>query len=104
MVLAHNHPGKYNSSFSQADILQLLNYESIQSMTLETSNGSQYVMGRQNNFFNKLTLFSFPMKYDKILKSVSKRYDDIELNWEEIIHEVNIEVAEKYKLLYKKVK
>lgn len=102
-VLTHNHPGKYNSSFSEADIQQLFTFNSIKSLTLINGDG-QYLLDRNNKYFNVLQKVYFNNYHDKMSKEIITKYGEDEKLWGKIVDEINQSIAGKFKLTYKKVK
>ena len=102
LVLSHNHPG-LNSNFSRADIATFLEYSSIQALTLQTTDGSQYLLdrnGKNPNFLKKISLFS---AYEKEIERFTQKYGENDEYWGIITEKAVESVAKKYGFVFRRV-
>lgn len=105
LILNHNHPGEYTSSFSESDLLQLFSFNSIKQMTLVTSNKTQYYVNRKNKKANLFTKLKISNNYKSVYDKVVLGYSDEEIyaNWDEISHEVNKKLSELLDYEYRRL-
>lgn len=105
LILNHNHPGEYNSSFSESDLLQLFSFNSIKQMTLVTSNNTKYYVNRKNKKANFITKMKISSNYKGIYDKVVLGYSDEEIysKWDEITHEVNGKLAKLLDYEYRRL-
>lgn len=103
IILSHNHPAKYNASFSKADILQLIKHDSIDLLTLVTRDATQYSLQKGSEKIGLLKKIGYDSYYEKVLQKKIKKYGEKEELWSKIVDETNKEVAKKYRLKYRKV-
>lgn len=104
LILAHNHPGQFNTPFSEADIQTIFDYPSIKALTLQLRNGDQYLYDRNRRKLGLLDKIKFGLKAPTIGEDLIEKYGKSEAVWSKIIHERNIKLAELFKAKYKKVK
>ncbi|PEH49311.1 minor capsid protein [Enterococcus faecium] len=103
LVLSHNHPSQFNSSFSIPDITQIVKYPSIKSMLVVTENGTIYLLdrnGKKISWFNKAKYFA---NTEKIQEKYIDKYGENDEMWSKIVDERNKEIADLLKIIYKKV-
>ena len=103
IILNHNHPGKYNQSFSESDFKQFVEFKSINSMTLITSDGSKYLLDKDMkkiSYFKKLKFYN---NYGTIMTKYNAKYGDSENNWSDIVNDVNIEIADILGVNYRRL-
>lgn len=105
LILNHNHPSEYNSSFSESDLLQLFSFNSIKQMTLVTSNKTQYYVNRKDKNANLFTKLKISNNYKSVYDKVVLGYSDEEIyaNWDEISHEVNKRLSELLDYEYRRL-
>lgn len=107
IIFAHSHPSK--TTFSMDDIKKIIDFNSIKALTVECSNGSKYVLQRENNI-SILKKINFEMKYRNIYWKVANKYpelnDEVKIYdvWDKFLDEVTKEVSKEYGLMYKEVK
>lgn len=107
IIFAHNHPSK--TTFSRDDIKCIIKYKSINSLTVECSDGSKYILSRGSLKSSLLDRLNFDSVYHNIYHKVSERYPDINDEdkiyniWDDFLNSVTIEVAKKYGMIYEKV-
>lgn len=103
IILTHNHPGSYNTTFSRADIKQLIKYDSIDLLTLVTENADQYLIQKGSEKISFWKKVSYDQSYNKILQKNIDKYGEKDELWSKIVDETNKEVAKKYGFKYGKV-
>ena len=104
LILSHNHPGSLNSVFSRADISKLLEFKSIQALTLQTSNGSQYVLDRNEKYLNILARMKLlGGTYDKIIQKNIQKYGQKDELWGKITEDTVTEIADQYGFIFRRV-
>lgn len=106
-ILSHVHPSK--TPFSREDIRKLIDFKSIGELTLESADGSKYLMSRGTFKSNSLKKLSFDNNYGKIYNSIAKKYPDLEDEskiynvWDDFMFDVNKGIADFYGMKFKKV-
>lgn len=103
LILSHNHPSKYPSSFSSSDILNLFNYKSLQSLTIETSKADRYIIDRRESNLNFIGALLFTNRYRKAILHFIPKHGKIDRKWPIITHETNELLAHKYNYYYRRV-
>jgi len=103
LILSHNHPGSFNSVFSKADIDKIFQYESLQTLTLQTAKGDQFVLDRNGKYPSRLSRLRFASKYDRFIDKYIEKYGKKEELWDIITEEAVAEFAEYYGFDFRRV-
>ncbi|KEF40422.1 phage putative head morphogenesis protein, SPP1 gp7 family [Schinkia azotoformans MEV2011] len=107
LVLSHCHPSP--TPFSRDDIRKIIEFASINTLSLECADGSKFLLKRESMKSSIFKTYLFDSIYDKIYWGVAKRFPELEdenkriLIWDEFLSEVNQEIADCYGMTFLKV-
>ena len=108
IIFMHVHPT--NTSFSKADIANLINYKSIRALTVECISGKKYILQKGKKKIGVWERLSFDDKYDSIYNKIARQYPELDSTetryavWDTFMDHVVREVADYYGLIYAEVK